>query len=273
MTDTQTHQRQGAPRARSTPALAALVALALSACSAPGPGQAPGAPFDPYEATNRATHEFNKDLDRKVIRPISHGYSKAVPDDIETAISRFATNISIPRAVVNNILQGNMRGATEDSYRFIVNSTVGLAGLFDPATELGMPKATGADFGQTLHVWGVREGAYVEIPVLGPSTERDFAGIVVDIFTDPLGYVIAAPQKYYVVATKVPKRMTERTRFTETIDSVLYGSADSYAQSRSLYLQKRHFELGESGSNTYLDPYDTTYGASSEDPADVPNAQ
>ena len=243
--------------------LAAGLVAAVAGCTAAGPDHPPGTPFDPYEAQNRKTHAFNRGLDRAVIRPVSRGYAKAMPDDIETVISRFATNLSLPRAVVNNILQGNMRGATEDSYRFVVNTTVGLGGFFDPATELGMPQATDADFGQTLHVWGVAEGAYTELPVLGPSTERDFAGLVVDVFTDPLGYVIAKPERYYGSAAKTGRLLSERNNRSDTIDSVLYDSADSYAQLRSLYLQKRRFELNGAGGEAYLDPYDNPYGADS----------
>jgi phospholipid-binding lipoprotein MlaA len=241
---------------------------ALAGCSTPGPNHPPGQPFDPYEERNREVHAFNREIDRAVIRPVSRGYSRAVPDDIETAIGRFATNLSLPRSVVNNVLQGNMRGATEDSYRFLVNSTLGLGGVFDPATELGMPAATEADFGQTLHVWGVPQGAYVVSPILGPSTERASAGRIVDLFTNPLGYVIDSPESYYGTAARISSGLSQRARYAQTVDAVLYDSADGYAQARSLYFQNRRFKLGGSGDGAYVDGYEDPYGATYEDPYD-----
>lgn len=263
-----THCASLSPTRLARTALAIALAAALGACAAPPADHPPGEPFDPYEEQNRKVHEFNRSLDRAVVRPAGKGYSSFLPDDIEDAIGRFAFNLSIPSAVVNNILQGNMRGATEDTYRFVVNTTIGLGGLFDPATEFGMPEATDTDFGETLHVWGAREGAYVELPVLGPSTERDTWGMVVDVFTNPLTYVLDSPENYYGTVASVSSGLSNRGRYAATIDSILYDSADSYAQARSLYLQNRRFELGGSGGDAYLDPYDDPYGTINEDPYD-----
>jgi len=247
--------------------LAALALTGLVACT-PNPGLAPGEVFDPYEAQNRKVHEFNKSIDRSLVRPAGKGFSDTAPDDIETGIGRFAFNLTIPGSVVNNVLQLNMRAATEDFYRFAVNTTLGLGGLFDPATELKMPAAHKADFGQTLHVWGVPEGAYLELPVMGPSTERDRAGRIVDLFTNPLSYVLPSPEKYIGTGAAVASKLSDRGRYAKTLDSVLYDSADSYAQTRSLYLQNRRFELGGASGDAYLDPYDDTYSDAYEDPYD-----
>jgi phospholipid-binding lipoprotein MlaA len=245
------------------PALSILIRLGLAAAALatlvacthnPSPGG--GVPFDPYEAQNRQTHAFNKSLDRALVRPVGKGFSEVVPDDIETLVSRFAFNLSIPASVVNNTLKGDMKSATEDLYRFAVNSTLGLGGFFDPATDLNMPAANDTDFGQTLHAWGVPQGAYIELPVLGPSTERDTAGRFVDLFTNPLEYIFPSPESYYVTGIKVASRVGERGRYADTVDSLLYDSADSYAQIRSLYLQNRDFELGNDAQDAYLDPYD-----------------
>jgi len=227
-------------------------------------------PFDPYETRNRQIHEFNKSIDRSVAGPVSRGVSGFIPDDIETAVGRFSSNLSLPRAVVNNILQGNMRAAMEDTYRFVVNTTVGLGGFFDPATELNMPAASGADFGETLYVWGVREGAYIELPLLGPATERAAFGKLVDLVTDPLADAIDTPERYYTAAARAAAGLSQRGRYSDVIDSVLYESADSYAQSRSLYLQNRRFRLGVGNENAYLDPYDDPYGAAEETADDNP---
>ncbi|RKF12880.1 VacJ family lipoprotein [Roseovarius spongiae] len=259
---------------RARAALAFVCALVLTACGAPDPALNRDAPYDPYEAENRRMHAFNRSLDRTLIRSAGKGYSSAVPDDIEMVIGNFADNMSLPVAIVNNILQGNGKSASEDFYRFLVNSTIGLGGLFDTATELEMPAPSGADFGQTLYVWGVHEGPYIELPLLGPSTTRDAVGRTVDLFANPLKYALESPESYIPTAASASKALTTRGRYSETIDSVLYDSADSYAASRSLYLQNRRFKVGRGSSDAYLDPYDTGSGAqtspgdSYEDPYD-----
>jgi len=243
--------------------LALIGVTTLVACG-PRAGHPVGEPFDPFEQENRKVHEFNKSIDRAFVRPAGKGYSSAVPDDVEILVGRFSFNLSIPQSVLNNALRGNMKGATEDLYRFVVNTTIGMGGLFDPASELNMPEPTNADFGMTLYAWGVPQGAYVELPLLGPSTERDAVGKFVDLFTNPLSYVLPSPEKYIGTAASVSSRLSDRGRFADTFDSILYESADSYAQARSLWLQKRAFELEGSGGDAYLDPYDSPY----EDPYD-----
>ncbi|MEX1234695.1 MAG: VacJ family lipoprotein [Roseovarius sp.] len=244
-----------APRAMIAVALFALVA----ACGhQPDPAVTRAAPYDPYEQSNRKNHDFNKSLDRAVVRPVAMGYRAFMPDDVETVVSNFSTNLSLPGAMVNSALQGNGVGMTSDFYRFLVNSTLGLGGLIDVASDLGMPERTDADFGQTLYTWGVHEGPYVELPVLGPATSRAAAGRVVDLFINPLEYVIEDDGVYYALGARAGRGLRARGRFGDTIDSVLYESADSYAVTQSSYLQNRRFRLGSSGSDTYLDPYDTT---------------
>ncbi len=239
-------------------AIVCAVALTLlEACAAHDPALTRSAPYDPYEESNRINHERNKRVDRAVLRPVADGYRAFMPDDLETGISNFATNLSLPGAMVNNALQGNGVGMTSDFYRFLINSTLGIGGIIDVATRLDMPAATDADFGQTLYTWGVHEGPYVELPLLGPSTSRAAAGRVVDMFTNPLGYVIEDPEIYYVAGARVSRALSGRGRYSESIDSVLYDSADSYAATRSLYLQNRRFKVGNGGSDAYLDPYDT----------------
>ena len=231
------------------------LAVLVAACARAPANLPPDVPFDPYEGQNRGIHKFNKGLDRAVVRPVATGYSSFVPDDIETGIGRFSENLSLPGAVVNNILQLDMVSAAQDTSRFLVNTTIGVVGIFDPATEIGLAEPSYADFGQTLHVWGARQGAYVELPVFGPSTERDTYGLIVDLFTNPLSYLIPQPKGYINTGTQVATRLTDRHRFAETVDAILYESADSYAQSRSVYLQRRDFELSDGGSDDFEDPY------------------
>ncbi|MEO0751166.1 MAG: VacJ family lipoprotein [Pseudomonadota bacterium] len=239
--------------------LLSLVVGTVAACSTPPANHPAGEPWDPYEKTNRSIHSFNKGVDRAILRPVANTYSGIMGDEVEDAISQFSDNLSMPGAVVNNVLQGNMKGATEDTYRFVVNTTIGLLGFIDVATDLNMPQATDADFGETLAVWGVPEGAYVERPIFGPSTQRDSFGNLVDLFLNPLDYWIRDPEEYWTAGASVSSTLSQRSRFGSTIDSILYDSADSYAQARSLYLQNRRFEVGNSGSDDYLDPYDDPY--------------
>jgi phospholipid-binding lipoprotein MlaA len=242
-------------RRRALPALLLAAATLVAGCAAQEPSATRGV-FDPYEAENRRMHEFNRGLDRVLVRPVSKGYTSVVPDDIETRVVRLAENLSLPADIVNNILQLNMRGAFQDTARFVVNTTVGLGGLWDPASEMGMAAPTNTDFGETLHVWGVREGAYIELPVLGPSTTRRTFGHFFDLFTNPLTYVLDSPENLVGTAAGVASGLSRRERFSETIDQILYESEDSYAQSRTIYMQNRRFRLGGTAGAGYTDPYD-----------------
>ncbi|UYV37634.1 VacJ family lipoprotein [Rhodobacteraceae bacterium D3-12] len=246
-------------------ATAVFVALSLAACSTPGPGGAPGGIHDPYEETNRSTHKLNLALDRGILRPAGKGYTGVVPDPVEDTVSNFAANLALPGTVVNNVLQGDLKGAWVNTFRFAFNTVFGIGGLGDPASEVGID-AVNTDFGETLHVWGVPEGAYVELPVLGPSTERDAVGKIVDLFTNPLSYTLPKPEKYYGTGASAFATLGARGRYSDTIDSILYESADSYAQSRLIYLQNRRFELGSDDGSGYVDPYEDLYGDPYADP-------
>lgn len=237
------------PRLRA--AFAGLVVLGMSACTAP----TPGAEFnDPFEATNRSVHAFNVGLDRNVLRPVGRA-TTAVPSEVLVPVSNFADNIALPSMIVNGLLQADFRGSANNTLRLLLNSTIGLGGLLDPADDIGLnEESTG--FGETLAVWGVQEGAYVELPVLGPSTERDAVGRIVDLVFDPLAQVGAPYKPAYGAAARVADIAITRGEFMDTLDSILYESADSYAQSRLLYLQNRRFQLGqEAPVETQIDPF------------------
>lgn len=234
-----------------------VLGLALvSACTSP---QIETGLNDPWEASNRRAHAFNKSVDKAFLRPGGNSVGRAIPDPLVTSVGNFADNLSSPGMVVNNLLQADAKGAFTNSVRFVVNTTIGVGGIFDIATMAGIYEVE-TDFGETLHVWGAAEGAYLELPLLGPSTERDTIGRVVDIFTNPLGYVLPKPEKYVGTAANVAKKLVDRGRYSQTVDSVLYDSADSYAQARSSYLQNRRYQLG-GGGDALADPYDDPYGA------------
>ncbi|SMX40636.1 MlaA family lipoprotein [Maliponia aquimaris] len=219
------------------------VAAVLAGCSVPGPGGAPEGIHDPYETQNRKVHAFNRDLDTRLFSGDGPGYAGVVPGFAQDRISTFADTVSLPQTVVNQLLQGRLVRATSNTMRFTLNATIGVGGLFDVANEWGLaPDDSG--FGETLSVWGVPEGAYQELPLLGPSTERDTAGILVDLLTDPVAYVVPKPERYIGTVAKGLDKIGERSQFDGIIESV-YASADSYAQLRLMYLQNRRHELGE----------------------------
>ncbi len=233
----------------------APLCLVLAGCATPDGSIAPGDVFDPFEENNRQTHELNRALDKALVRPVGVGYTKIVPDDLEDSIGNFAANLGTPGTVVNNLLQGDLEGAFTNTMRFVFNTTLGFGGLFDVASDFQIEEVK-ADFGQTLYVWGVPEGAYIELPVLGPSTERAAVGRAVDLFTNPLSYVLPSPEKYIGTGAGVASKVGDRGRYAETVDSVLYNSADSYSQARGIYLQNRRFELGDGDAAEEIDPFD-----------------
>ncbi|MEP1537874.1 MAG: VacJ family lipoprotein [Paracoccaceae bacterium] len=209
---------------------------------------------DPYERQNRNVHAFNRGLDRAIVRPAGRGYTSVLPDEVEDSVNNFASNLGEPSNVVNNLLQGKLKNVGISTGRFVINTVLGFGGLFDAASEFGVSEVD-TDFGETLHVWGVKEGAYLELPVAGPSTQRDTAGMVVDLFTNPLSYVLDSPERYYGPLAGGVSRIGDRGRFTDTIDDILYESADSYAQARLIYLQNRRFELGQADASSEIDPF------------------
>ncbi|AJE45278.1 MlaA family lipoprotein [Celeribacter indicus] len=214
--------------------------ILLTACASPDEGRGIN---DPYEETNRAWHDRNVALDRAVIRPVSNAYGTAVPDPLRRGLSNVSDTLSIPGAVVNDLLQFELGDAVHNTARFAVNATIGLAGLFDPATEMGL-EARDADFGETLHRWGVTEGAYVVLPVYGPSTERDALGLAVDVALDPVGSLLGSNERKAKTGLTVAELADTRYRYSDIYESIIYESADSYAQMRLTYLDQRRYELG-----------------------------
>jgi phospholipid-binding lipoprotein MlaA len=210
---------------------------------------------DPHEAENRHVHAFNVALDKAVLRPIAEGAGGSGTGPFATGVKNFASNLDAPGDVLNDLLQLRVGRAAHNTLRFAVNSTIGLGGLFDPARAMGV-EAKETDFGETLYVWGVNEGYYMELPFIGPSTARDTFGRAVDYAINPLGLFVKPPESYIGTAAQVLDKVESRARHAETVDSILYGSADSYAQTRLLYLQNRHYQLGQTpADDSFEDPY------------------
>lgn len=241
----------------------ALVAT-VAGCT-PRPAGHAGQVFDPYEDTNRDVHALNKALDRAIIRPVAVSYAGATKGPVGAGVSNFATNLGEPANLLNHTLQGNVEGAATSFARFFINTLFGLGGLFDVARDSGLAEH-GTDFGETMHSWGVGEGAFVELPVFGPSNERDAVGIIVDMVIDPVGAAASARTSRIGTGIKLVDKVGGRGRFADTVDSILYDSADSYAQSRLIYLQNRRFELGGDSDDAYADPYADPYDDPYADP-------
>ncbi|MFI0396645.1 MlaA family lipoprotein [Paracoccus jiaweipingae] len=210
---------------------------------------------------NRRIHAFNVGLDKHVLRPVARPFKGGGDGGGEPGVlvvaGNVSANLSLPGKVVNHLLQGRPGPALRNSLRFAVNTTLGLGGIMDPAGQEFALAEQDTDFGETLHVWGVPEGAYIELPLLGPSTLRDAAGKVVDVALDPLSPHLNPDQKRGKLALKVLSKAGKRARFGDTVDSILHDSADSYAQARLMYLQHRRHELGQDSQE--IDPYDDPY--------------
>ncbi|MCV2864126.1 VacJ family lipoprotein [Albidovulum sediminicola] len=218
-----------------------------------------GAEFsDPYEAKNRGVHDTNVEIDRTLF---GDGKQKGIiptfPRPLAKGFINFASNLAAPGDVVNRVLQGKPKPAIETTLRFVINTTVGIGGLFDPATAMGIEKDE-TDFGETLAVWGSGEGDYIVIPIIGPSTERDAVGFVVDLVLDPLNVLLPRPESSYALVAAAASSAASRQVNADLVESILYESADGYAQARIIYLQNRRYELGE---DIYvIDPYEDPYG-------------
>jgi phospholipid-binding lipoprotein MlaA len=158
-------------------AAAALAAVALSGCAT----QRSPSPRDPLEPMNRATFEFNDTADKFVFKPVAEGYRAVLPDVVRTGVRNFFSNLRDPWIAVNQLLQGKVELALSDSWRFIINSSFGIGGVMDVASDMRLPKHN-EDFGQTLGVWGLDTGPYLVIPIWGPSSVRDGVGLIADAY-------------------------------------------------------------------------------------------
>lgn len=231
----------------------ALCLAGLAACTqSPDPEQLV---FDPYEAQNRQIHAFNKTVDTAVLRPVSTAYVAVTPEAVRIMLANGVDNLAQPSYALNHVLQGDLKGAAQTLGRFGVNTLLGFGGLGDPATDLGVNNLP-TDFSETLQTWGVRDGAYIEVPLLGPSTERELAGSIVDLFIDPVNSILHRPQSDYLLGGRALVVLDKRQRFAPVINALLYESADSYDALRLSYLENRRFnEQGETSVDDLEDPY------------------
>lgn len=195
-------------------------------------------PSDPFERYNRAVFAFNEGFDRTVLKPAAKGYRR-LPDPVQTGIGNFFANMADVRHAVNNLLQGKLHNAATDTGRIILNTTVGVFGLIDVASSVGIPRHR-EDFGQTLGVWGVPAGPYVQIPFLGPSTLRDAPALVVDWYTHPAPYLLQDYREILIGLTALGA-VQLRAGVLGTEDLLAAISDDRYVALREFWLQRREF--------------------------------
>jgi phospholipid-binding lipoprotein MlaA len=205
---------------------------------------------DCFEDVNRVTFSFNQGLDKAIFKPVARGYRK-LPSPIRSGTSNALENISSLITIPNNILQGEFKKAGINTGRFVVNTTVGILGVFDVATKMDFPEYKKEDYGQTFGAWGMGAGCYVVLPVLGPSTVRDTIGSFVNAFGDPYFNMSVHGNNQYLdkevyIATKTISGIDFRAKNLETIDNLEKNSMDFYASVRSLYLQDRQQKIRNS---------------------------
>jgi phospholipid-binding lipoprotein MlaA len=208
--------------------------IALLAGTASGSALADD-PRDPIEGFNRAVFAFNEGLDKVVIKPVARGYEAVLPGPVRTGVSNFYGNIADLFISVNSLLQGKPADAVGDAARFVFNSTLGIAGVFDVATEMGIEKHE-EDFGQTFGRWGAGPGAYLVLPVFGPRDVRDAAGLVVDLAVDPVGNLDHVATRNTLSGIRL---VNERTNLLPADKIIEEAALDKYSYIRDAYLQRR----------------------------------
>lgn len=209
----------------------ALAALAGSASVHAAERQA----HDPYEGWNRAMFAVNEGIDTVIAKPLAKGYDQVAPTPVRAAVGNFFGNIADLMIGVNNLIQGKPGDALNDWGRVLVNTTIGIGGTFDVASEMGLDKHN-EDFGQSLGAWGVGEGAYLFWPVIGPRTVRDTAGFAVDSWADPLWYTSPVDTRNWLVGSRF---VDTRAALLPTDRIVEEAAIDKYAYIRDAYLQHR----------------------------------
>ncbi|HEY0185200.1 MAG TPA: VacJ family lipoprotein [Rhodopila sp.] len=230
-----------------------LVAFALLGCATKPPADDPDAVADyeqtndPLEPTNRVFYAINNGLDTVLLRPAALAYRYVVPEPVRNGVHNVLSNIGTPVQLTNDVLEGKPRRAGDTTMRFLINTTAGVFGIFDVATKWGYPNHD-ADFGMTLANWGVPEGPFLFLPVLGPSDPRDAAGFGVDIAFDPFTWV-GGPHDTGLTVFNWTRyglnAVDSRERVLDALDQIKKTALDPYATFRSLYRQHRHAQIDD----------------------------
>lgn len=209
----------------------ALIAVAslLGGCATAGNSR------DPIEGFNRVVFALNDGVDKAVLKPVAKGYDAVMPVPAKTGVSNFFGNISDVFIGVNNLLQGKVHDAASDAGRVVVNTTIGMLGFIDFASDFGLEKHE-EDFGQTFGRWGAGPGTYLVVPIFGPRDVRDAAGLVLDVYTDPVGGVHNVAARNTLLATRL---VSDRTALLPAEKVIEEAALDKYSYMRDAYLQRR----------------------------------
>ena len=208
---------------------------------------------DPLEGINRGVYKFNDVSDKALFKPIAGAYKAVMPTPVQSGVNNFFANLKTFVTSINQVLQFKFSKAAESAGRFVINSTIGIAGLFDVASKQGIPQYK-EDFGQTLGYWGVGNGAYLVLPILGPSTLRDTAGLVTETYTvDPLMYIDDMAVRNSLVATKFIDARAQLLPGSDLLDE---AALDPYAFMRDAYLQRRANQVSDGTASNNNDGFE-----------------
>ena len=225
---------------RSRWASCVAIASLLAGCATLPAGSTRN-PADPFERLNRTTYAFNDTVDRAVLKPVARAYDAVTPHVVQEGVSNAFGNISDLPTAINDVLQGKPTLALQHVTRFVVNSTVGVLGLFDVATQMGIDRQR-EDFGQTLGTWGFRSGPYLVLPLLGSSSVRDALALPVDFELDPLFYIHEQDVRLGLAGLRVIQERASVLKLEKTVDSV---ELDPYTFRRDFYLARRRNAIAD----------------------------
>jgi len=209
--------------------------LLLAGCATTTAERDPG---DPWEPANRKVYAFNQGVDKATLRPVAKAYAASLPQGARTSVTNFFNNLGAPTTIVNQLLQGKLVQAGQDTLRFALNTTLGIGGLFDPASDAGLPRHN-EDLGQTLGRWGVPPGPYLMLPLLGPSHLRDLPSVVVDRFLEPFYWYNYGNERWFSLGLSL---VDKRSRLLP-LDATLERAYDPYGFIRQAYSQRRLFQV------------------------------
>ena len=241
-----------------------LLLILTSGCATSGPLTAA---YDPIEPVNRGVYAFNDRVDRAILKPVADGYTRVTPGPVRRSVGNFFDNAAYPNVIVNDLLQGKLRQSAADSARFMVNTTVGIGGLFDVARHMGLARHQ-EDLGQTLARWHVAEGPYLVVPLLGPRATRDLPDLVTGTFTNALFYVAVFAAPAVSVPVAILAATDQRARAENAVRYRNSAATEPYIFTREGWRQHRHFLIYD-GHPPLADPFDDpAFLDGLDDPAD-----
>ena len=194
--------------------------------------------MDPLEDRNRSIYAFNENLDEAIIEPAADGYAYIIPNFLQKGLNNFFDNINYPITIINQVLQGNIEKSLQDTLRFSVNTSIGIFGFFDPASSMGLPEHD-EDFGQTLAVWGVKEGPCLMLPFIGPKTLRSLTGDLTDVLFNPLLNIDDTNLKIKTNLINILQDRSDLSGLEEELDN----SFDPYQYIKDSYIQNRKYKI------------------------------